>query len=59
MATGHEMEAARDGAPTMQAPVRDRVTGEVRQETMIINMGPQHPRPTGCSGSSSSWTARP
>ena len=33
---------------------RDRPEAE---ETMIINMGPQHPRPTGCSGWSSSWTA--
>jgi NADH-quinone oxidoreductase subunit D len=47
MATGQEMDAARDGAPTVHAPLRDRVTGEVRQETMIINMGPQHPSTHG------------
>jgi NADH-quinone oxidoreductase subunit D len=40
------MSQARDGLGPSPA-IRDEVTGEVRQETMIINMGPQHPSTHG------------
>ncbi len=46
MASGHEMSHARDGL-SRTPEIRDDVTGEVRQETMIINMGPQHPSTHG------------
>ena len=46
MASGHEMSHARDGL-SRRPEIRDDVTGEVRQETMIINMGPQHPSTHG------------
>jgi NADH-quinone oxidoreductase subunit D len=42
-----EMGAARDELRRVPPQIRDRVTGEVRQETMIINMGPQHPSTHG------------
>ena len=54
---GEEMAQARDGLRS-RPEIRDHITGEVRQETMIINMGRSTPRPTGCFGSSSSWTGR-
>jgi NADH-quinone oxidoreductase subunit D len=43
------MDAARDGlaGATATEHAVDAFTGEVRQETMIINMGPQHPSTHG------------
>jgi len=41
-----EMDAARDGVPAA-GEYRDPATGEIRQETMVINMGPQHPSTHG------------
>jgi NADH-quinone oxidoreductase subunit D len=40
------MDAARDGVPAA-GEYRDPATGEIRQETMVINMGPQHPSTHG------------
>ncbi len=42
-----DMAAARDGVTDLTAGFRDPATGEFRQETMIINMGPQHPSTHG------------
>jgi len=51
MRGGHDMDAARDelrgAGVAAEADLRDDLTGEVRQETMIINMGPQHPSTHG------------
>jgi NADH-quinone oxidoreductase subunit D len=41
-----EMASARDGVQGL-GEFRDPGTGELRQETMIINMGPQHPSTHG------------
>jgi NADH-quinone oxidoreductase subunit D len=40
------MDAARDGVPAA-GEYREPATGEIRQETMVINMGPQHPSTHG------------
>jgi NADH-quinone oxidoreductase subunit D len=49
--------AAYDPAGDISESFRDPATGDFRQETMIINMGPQHPSTHGCSGCSWSSTA--
>ncbi len=46
MRDASEMTSARDGL-TEVGEFRDPGTGELRQETMIINMGPQHPSTHG------------
>jgi NADH-quinone oxidoreductase subunit D len=45
-AAASEMTSARDGVAEA-GEFRDPSTGELRQETMIINMGPQHPSTHG------------
>ena len=47
MGEAPEITTARDGPAAGPAPFRDLATGELRQETMVINMGPQHPSTHG------------